>query len=255
MRRLSPAVIVTVLLVATLVFFLSNFFIGKYFSKKNVSTIQSPSTAQNPVDVTQPLGVQMKETEKTDNSIASFIAAGDNELGGKFIQGVLVDTLDKEIPIRNKDGREIGKSVLTFQVAYRDPAGKLKTIYLSKAMTLSDGITYLLSDVPIVMPKAEGIAAGYIEKSGTMVKGIYGMDKEKLVDAIRTSKYWGQDDVELAKKVFAAIDEYEQSWKGNIDGFIANGEAGSMEFLFPLTYTNTSFNAKYGTFNVSELKK
>lgn len=255
MRRISPAVVVTALLVVTLVFFLSNYFIGKYFLTKRVSVNSNSSKAQNSVDTTQPLGVQMKKTENTENSIASFIAAGDNIRGGKFIQGVLVDTLDKEMPILNRDGKELAKSVLTFQIAYLDLAGEIKTIYLVKAIRLPDRQIYLLSDVPIQMSDISMVFNDYKEKEGTMVKGIFGMDKSKLVDTIKVSQYWGQDDVERARKVFNMIDEYERSWSAIMDQFIASGEAGDMEFLFPLTYGGTSFDPKYGIFSVSDLKK
>jgi len=202
----------------------------------------------------QHLIAQMKSFQSPDGSILDIktgIGGSDERFGGRMLQGVLTGVSRDPLPILTKEGKEIAKSIVTLEVKYFDANGALQSIQISPAIQLADGTYYFIDTVPFQID-TPNVRPGYYEsRLGTLVVGLFRAQLDKVLEVIKNTPDFTPKQYEQAEKVFSFINEYETSWSQELDQFILGTGSKNMQFLFPIVYTQHSFDPEYAQFTLS----
>lgn len=198
----------------------------------------------------QQLTQQMRQFKApgTNLTLDKGFGGGDPQYGGTTVNGVLTQLSTIPVSIKNKNGIELAKSIMTFTIKYLDGKERLQTIKLTAAIQLPDGTYHTISSFPAQIPNAVVNSNAYIDKIGTPVFGLFRVQTSK---GIQTMKDQGKTAAEIAEaeKIFSLINDYETSWKQEIDQLILGSDKGKLEFLFPIIYLTGSFDPALGNFS------
>jgi len=222
--------------------------IGGVYFWMQLQKVDNTAITQAPV-VFKPGSLQekMMATKGQLTSVATHVGGVDDKYGGFFYQGVYQELVEKKEPLQSKDGKVLGQVTLALRSVYLKPNGTLEPVNVARVLELENGELYEISILPRKLEGIEEIAKIYWGKENTQFSGNVLTNTNSVLLAM---KEVGKSEEEVARATafFSVINEYQESWKVELESFRNNGELGEMKYLLPLFFTSQSFRAENGIF-------